>query len=303
MKQVFSFFKLTLIILICTVYRVDAQPDSQNRVHDVEINTQGDTLVVIYHDGTESDSTHRRLRIEREITIDADGDTTIVTDLVSPPRMRGRRHKAGPGRYVNHKRIRLRHPSDHSISSDDVEINSQGDTLMIIHHGDGEFIMPKRRMQIERELRIDSDGDTTMVTELVRPSRMRGRRHHQRYRRHRGSPHQHSHPRFRHQIHHSDHHPSEDEITLQQMEKKARELASEVRGAHEDSYAEKREALRVQLHKIFDFKHEIKSKQLTRQRLELDTQTQSMEERHNNREIIIEDRMNQILGRGSSYHW
>jgi len=87
------------------------------------------------------------------------------------------------------------------------------------------------------------------------------------------------------------------------MEKKARELASEVRGAHEDSYAEKREALRVQLHKIFDFKHEIKSKQLTRQRLELDTQTQSMEERHNNREIIIEDRMNQILGRGSSYHW
>ena len=303
MKQVFTFFKITLIVGMLAIYRVDAQPDSKNRAHDVEINPQGDTLVVIYHDGIELDSTHRRLHVEREITIDADGDTTVVIDLVRSPRMRSRRHNTGPGRYVDGKPMRHRYSRNHSLSSVDVEINTEGDTLMVMHHGNAGFNMPMRRIRIARGLRIDSHRDTTVVTERIRSPRMRGRRHHQRYRRHRGSPHRHGHPRFRHERYHINHHQSENEIKLQQMEKEAMALAREVRSADEDSYAEKREALRAQLHNIFDFKHEIKSKQLIRQQLELDMQSQSMEERQNNREIIIEDRMNQILGGGSSYHW
>jgi len=283
-----------------TVHRVDAQPNSQNRSHDREINSKGDTLVVIYHDGAGLNSTARRLQIDQEIAIDSDGDTTIVANVRRIPTMKGRRHHhryrrygGGSGKYDQHKPMHRRHQRNHSFSLEDVEINSEGDTLMIIHYGDAGLDMPTRRVRIQREISIDSDGDTTIVTNLMRSPRMKGRQHHQR----------HGHHRFMHQRQHIVYHESDDAIKLQQMEKEALALARELRRADEGSHPEKEEALRVQLQKIFDFKHEMKSKRLAQRQQKLEMRSQSVEERLENQEIIIEDRMNQLLGRGSSYRW
>ncbi len=74
-----------------------------------------------------------------------------------------------------------------------------------------------------------------------------------------------------------------------------------MREADEESHQEKEEKLRAQLEKIFDYKQEMELGEIDRKRIELEAQSRTVEERQKNRDVIIEDRINQLMGRGSSY--
>lgn len=94
-----------------------------------------------------------------------------------------------------------------------------------------------------------------------------------------------------------------DSRELRGMETEARRLVRQLRQADEETYSEKEEMLRVQLEKIFDHKQAMKMKELDQKRSDIEEQSKIMEERQSNREAIIKDRINQLLGRGSSYRW
>ncbi len=96
---------------------------------------------------------------------------------------------------------------------------------------------------------------------------------------------------------------SDDERELQRMETEARRLAAMARRAEDEAKAEHEQALREHLAKIFEFKHEMQSKALERAREGIETRAETLEARAANRDTIIENRMNQLLGRDAVFRW
>ena len=96
---------------------------------------------------------------------------------------------------------------------------------------------------------------------------------------------------------------SEDERELRSMEVEARRLAGLVRRAEGDAKAEHEAALREHLGKIFDFKLELQNKAIKQAQEEVDERSRALEERTANRNAIIGNRFNELLGRGSSLRW
>ncbi len=189
----------------------------------------------------------------------------------------------------------------------DVIITSDRDTLIVMDSSSRRMHIRdhrRRNFQIEREITIDSEGDTTIVDSFVRDPKVQihisnGRDHWHRGFRQR--PEISRRKRFiRDRRRRHDHsHTSE----LRNMEAEAHRLARELRRADEDARDETEQMLREQLEKIFDYKQVQDTEALNRNRSSLDDQHSTLEERLNNRDEIIQDRMNQLLGRGSSYQW
>ena len=184
----------------------------------------------------------------------------------------------------------------------EVIINSAGDTLIIVNTGHEDMKYGMRRVRMEREITINSDGDTMIVANVTSPG-MRMRRYGQGDR---------TRQRVRHRFGHRGRKRDrgrdmslwhEERRELREMEMEARRLARELRQADEESYREKEEELRVQLEKIFDYKQDVELEEIDQKRSSLERQSKTMEERRENKEVIIEDRINQLLGRGSSYRW
>jgi len=179
----------------------------------------------------------------------------------------------------------------------EVSINSAGDTLIVIYPGYGDMEHRERHVHIDQEIIVSADKDTVIVTNGMREPRIRVRHRSQ------GG---HSWDRLRHRRKNRGRNQRmehEDARELRQMEMRARRLAQEVRQADEDSYDEKEALLRAQLEKIFDYKQAMKMKEIDKKRSELEEQSNVAQERQENRKVIIEDRVNQLLHRGSSYRW
>ncbi len=176
-----------------------------------------------------------------------------------------------------------------------VVLSTQGDTMIVIHSGGQHIDGRIRHVNIDREIVINADGDTTISVERRSP-RMWGRRH-----RDRGRGHHTAENLTRLRGRHHGHHSQTRQLHL--MEDEARRLAREARQAGQDAYPEKEQMLLEQLEKIFDFKQEMRSDALAQQQKDLEVQTLTLEQRQKNKEVIINDRLDQLLGRGSSYNW
>ncbi|MYD68065.1 MAG: hypothetical protein F4241_06840 [Rhodothermaceae bacterium] len=154
---------------------------------------------------------------------------------------------------------------------------------------------------IERAI-VNSDGDTTTVTIWIKGDPEERVDRSRTVRQIRNRLHQRSGSRQQIQMHNVRRELG-DSRELREMEVEARRLARQLRQADEESYQEKEEMLREQLEKIFDYKQKVRMKELDQKRRDIEEQRKIMEERQSNREAIIKDRINQLLGRGSSYRW
>jgi len=193
--------------------------------------------------------------------------------------------------------------SDSFRMSPDIIISTEGDTLFVIHSDEHDSDRRMRHINVEREIVINANGDTTIVTNIERSARMGERRHNSRKRIHHRDRHRVGERRQMRHRHRSDHQRSEESRLLRQMEAEARNLARKARQADEEDYPEKERLLLEQLEKIFDFKHNMKSHALSQRESDVKIQTRTLEQRQKNKAIIIDDRLNQLLGRGSSYNW
>lgn len=90
---------------------------------------------------------------------------------------------------------------------------------------------------------------------------------------------------------------------LRELETEARRLARAVREANDEDRAEHMEALREHLGKIFARKLRLEARSIEEARERLRERSGTIEQRRENRDQIIEDRLNQLLGRGSAYRW
>jgi len=185
----------------------------------------------------------------------------------------------------------------------DIVVSSQGDTLIVINSVGSHTDEGMRNVNIDREIVITADGDTTIVRTVESSPPMWVRRN-----RKRDQIHKHDRNRVRehrkmHRGRRSAHGRSSESGYLRHMEAQARNLAREALQAKEDSYLEKERILQEHLEEIFDFKQEMESEELSQQQRDLEMQILTLEKRQKNREVIINDRLNQLLGRGSSYNW
>lgn len=200
-------------------------------------------------------------------------------------------------------------------------INAQQDTTIISQTVPRYTRMGgrKRGRHIERKITINSDGDTTEVRvagdRRIRMSRSQNRRHQVRQR-FEHSTRMHSSQRHRHQVVREspgcgmrmwnrmhEMHQNEDARELWKMEMEARQIALELRQADEDRYDEIEAKLRAHLEEIFEHKYDMKMESVGERQRNLEVQRATLEERQSNREEIIEDRIQQLLGHGSSYRW
>ncbi|MCY4205377.1 MAG: hypothetical protein OXE92_06600 [Bacteroidetes bacterium] len=204
---------------------------------------------------------------------------------------------------AQHDSLEVNYEVDFSLEGDTLIIKE--DTLIITYPGYGDWRNEERHMNIEREIIVKPDMDSMIVMDLRQHPRMKIRvRSHEerkipRLLRDRSRNHGHDGHRKGHRIV-TVHGDSQE---LRKMESEARKLAREVRRADEDSYDEKKAMLRAQLEKIFDYKQAMKIKEMEQKRSELEERSKVMQERQKNREAIIGDRVNQLLGRGSLYRW
>ncbi len=188
-----------------------------------------------------------------------------------------------------------------------VIVTSEGDTVIVMNSSTDRMRIRGDRgqnLRIEREITIDSDGDTTAVEAMIRDPRFRMRFSNR-------GDHRYWEPRQRSKIsrrkrNHRNRMARQDHSytrELREMEAEARGLARELRQAEEDTRDEKEQRLREQLEKIFDYKQVRDMEEVDQKRTNLDERQLTLEERRNNKDSIIQDRMNQLLGRGSSYRW
>ena len=182
----------------------------------------------------------------------------------------------------------------------EVIVESAGDTLIIVSPGHGEIDHGMGQIRIEREVMINSDGDTTMIANVMRHPMVRGRHHGKGSHRIR---HRSGHARGKRNGRHHVGSEHEGRRELQKMEAEASRLARKLSEADESSYQEMEQKLRVHLEKIFDHKQAMDQERIDRERSDLEARSRTMEDRQENRDTIIEDRINQLLGRGSSYRW
>lgn len=96
---------------------------------------------------------------------------------------------------------------------------------------------------------------------------------------------------------------AEQSAELRRMEAKARQLVRAVRNADDDERAEHEEALRTHLAEMLDLKLSLEQRMIEEGRERLSKREETLAQRRENRDVIIEDRMNQLLGRGSAYRW
>lgn len=323
MKQFFALASIFLMSLLMIAQSAEAQRDSL-RVEKAEvISADGDTIVVIKtfpmrvnitspmrgrgtvvsSEGDTLIITKRSpsrawdmvvrgnrpypLDVEEELIVNADGDTTMITRR-SPRRMRD---------------IVVRGNRTNPLHEAEVTVSIDGDTMMVTKRASerGRRGDREREVVIEREI-VNSDGDTTIVSVVRGGDRevrlRRSRTGHQM--RHRLRQRSGSRKQMRMRDMRREHGDSRE---LREMETEARRLARELRQADEETYSEKEEMLRAQLEKIFDYKQAMKVKELDQKRSDIEEQSRVIEERQSNREAIIKDRINQLLGRGSSYRW
>ena len=215
---------------------------------------------------------HRNGEVTVRIEKDADGDTTIVTHIGREPvRMRSRDGRRG-GQEI-HRRVMSR-----------VHTNGGGQVTV----------------RIEKE--VEADGDTTIVTHTTRePVQVRGRdarraRQEIQRRSRRGD-------RGRWQRRSDRGSRGEQSSELRQMEDEARRLAREVRGAEGEERAAQEQTLREHLGKMFDLKLQQEEERWEAYLEGVDERFETWEARAENREQIIEERLSQLLRRGSSYRW
>ena len=282
-------------------------PPRRNRRGDLEaetfieraiVNSDGDTTMVTIWTETDREEWGRRSRtgrqmrhrsrgVEEEVIISADGDTMMVTER---PLSRVRD-------------IVVRGERSHPLHGAGVVVRVNGDTLMATNNP------PKRNHEgdleaetfIERAI-VNSDGDTTTVTIWIKGDPEERVDRSRTVRQIRNRLHQRSGSRQQIQMH-DVRRELGDSRELREMEVEARRLARQLRQADEESYQEKEEMLRAHLEKIFDYKQKVRMKELDQKRRDIGEQRKIMEERQSNREAIIKDRINQLLGRGSSYRW
>ncbi|MYJ45320.1 MAG: hypothetical protein F4069_08360 [Rhodothermaceae bacterium] len=324
MKQFFALASIFLMSFLMIAQNAEAQRDSLRVEKEVIISADGDTMIVtktfpmrvnmtspvrgggviISADGdTMIDPTtyiallsltdnpgymSRPLPVAEEVIVSADGDTMMVTQ-----------------RSLRHVRdIVVWGDRPHPLHEAEVVLVSvDGDTVMVTKRGPERSRRGDREREVvvEREI-IDSDGDTTIVS-VVREGDRKERVHRPRtVRQIRNRLRQRSESRKQIRMH-DVRRELGDSRELREMEVEARRLARQLRQADEESYQEKEEMLRAQLEKIFDYKQAMKMKKLDQKRSDIEEQSKIVEERQSNREAIIKDRINQLLGRGSSYRW
>lgn len=166
---------------------------------------------------------------------------------------------------------------------DSVSVVVAVDSAIVIHGYPEYKHTGGRRTHMEREITVvGSDGDTTVV---IADSRyVRNRRSMCRHRDHgmeRG---------------HRRHRGYGQDEELHEMEAEADHLAWKLRQADAETYDEKEELLWEQLEKIFDYRHAAEMERIEEQK-------ETLEARQKNRNQIIENRLNQLLGRDSLYRW
>ena len=337
MKQFFALGAIFLMSFLMISQNAEAQRDSLRVEKEVIISADGDTVfvthegprpswrrVIISADGDtmvvtrgfreHMDITSPR-HIEEDVIISADGDTIAVTKRSPRRNWRGGREREvhiereiisadGDTITVTHEGPRRSWRGDREQEVHMEIISADGDTILVMHEG------PRRSWRGDREgevyigqgIIVNSDGDTTVVSAVTGGDhRIRMRRAHARHQmRHRLHHRSGSRERMRGRDVHEEHGDSRE---LREMEVEVRRLAQQLRQADEETYSEKEEMLRAQLEKIFDHKQAMKMKELDQKRSDIEEQSKIMEERQSNREVIIKDRINQLLGRGSSYRW
>ncbi len=309
MKPPIATLSLFLIFILMTPPSAEAQRDSLRMEKEIIINAEGDTIlvqeispmhlsistpmqgrrVIIRSDGDRIRGTRRssrqvlnRIPLEKmphhdevieEVIVNEDGDTTMVTrrllDEIQDILVLGNRT------YSHH--------------SEEVIISMEGDTMMVTKR-------PNRRGDRER-------GDVFIEREIVSSDRNRARRKlRERVQRFRSRSHQS--PSMRQRMRVYDVRGEErGERELRQMELEARRLARQLRQADEKSYREVEEMLKAQLEKIFEHKQSMMRRELDQKRRDLEEDGKVLEQRQGNREAIINDRMNELLGRESIYGW
>ena len=324
MKQFFALASIFLMSFLMIAQNAEAQRDSLRVEKEVIISADGDTMIV-------TKTFPMRVNMTspvrgRGVIISADGDTMIVTrrypGRVSDMVIRGDRSRplhveeeviiSADGDTMMVTQRPLRHVRDivvwgdrpHPLHEAEVVIVSvDGDTVMVTKRGPERSRRGDREREVvvEREI-INSDGDTTIVSVVREGDRKERVRRSRTVRQIRNRLRQRSGSRKQIRMH-DVRRELGDSRELREMEVEARRLARQLRQADEESYQEKEEMLRAQLEKIFDYKQAMKMKELDQKRSDIEEQSKIVEERQSNREAIIKDRINQLLGRGSSYRW
>ena len=90
---------------------------------------------------------------------------------------------------------------------------------------------------------------------------------------------------------------------LRRMESKARELARAVRDASDEDRGELEAALRAHLAEMLDHKLSLEARAIDEAQEELSRRRETLAQRQENHAQIVQERMNQLLGRGSAYQW
>ena len=90
---------------------------------------------------------------------------------------------------------------------------------------------------------------------------------------------------------------------MRRMESKARELARAVRDASDEDRAEHEAALRAHLAEMLDHKLSLEARAIDEAQEELSRRRETLAQRQENHAQIVQERMNQLLGRGSAYQW
>ena len=253
------------------------------------------------------------LMVGGDVHIDRDGNTIVITGRRGGGDQWVRRVEA---RFRDGRRLRANRPAlmirrlgrgAHWVTKREIEVD--GDSLVVLK-GDSAGVerirvMPRiRRDPDNHEMRVETRGDSMIViigertwsrtSGIDRDRRkgrqeIRGRRGRERIR-----------PSVRIQ---SGRPPNSEAAEIRRMETRARALAEAVRNAGDDDRAEHETALRTHLSELFDLKLQMEERRLEQEQERLGRMEATVSQRRENRDQIIEDRLNQLLGRGSVYRW
>ncbi len=313
MKPPIAVLSLFLIFILMTPPSAEAQRDSLRMEKEIIINAEGDTIlvqeispmhlsvstpmqgrrVIIRSDGDRIRGTGRssrqvlnRIPLEKmphhdevieEVIVNEDGDTTMVTrrllDEIQDIIVLGNRT------YSHH--------------SEEVIISMEGDTMVVTKRPDRRGDRERGNVFIEREI-VSSDGNRARRKLRERVRRFRSRDQ--------ARSHQRSSMRQRMRVY-DVRGEERNARELRQMELEARRLARQLGQADEEAYREVEEMLKAQLEKIFEHKQSMMRRELDQKRRDLEEDGKVLEQRQGNRETIINDRMNELLGRKSMYGW
>ncbi|MDE2731902.1 MAG: hypothetical protein OXI38_10965 [Bacteroidota bacterium] len=272
---------------------------------------EGDSLVILKNDGTgtqkiwvmpHQESDRRDVRVENR------GDSMTV--IIREP-SRGRTSGVDRDRRRGRTEVRIRRAQDgrsaYRVSGRIFEF--EGDSLVALNNdstGVQKIRVLPYREPYSRDVRVENQGDS-MIVVIGEPSRRRisgvdrdRRRGRPEVRIRRAQDGTRPHVRIQRRPRHQ---PSAEAAEIARMEARARTLAEAARTASDDDRAEHEAALRAYLAEFFDRKLRMEERRLDRERERLGQQETTLSDRRANRDRIIDDRLNQLLGRGSVYRW